>query len=216
MSISLPVAAFSPDQMYFLLRDSVIPRPVGWVSSIDARGRVNLAPFSFFNVMSANPPILGFSCGAKGEKHGTEGEIELKDTLANIRATREFVVNVAPEKWLVEMVRSSDPLAHGESEFAHIGLIPGESTTVKPPRVQGAPVAYECALHDILQFGSNHWVIGRVQHVHIDEHVYRPENRVDLLSDPATRPVARLGRAFYSRLRNEEVVERTDGGQAGT
>jgi flavin reductase (DIM6/NTAB) family NADH-FMN oxidoreductase RutF len=114
------------------------------------------------------------------------------------------------------MVRSSDPLAHGESEFAHIGLTPGGSTTIKPPRVQGAPVAYECVLHDILQFGSNHWVIGRVQHVHIDEHVYRSENRVDLLSDPTTRPVARLGRAFYSRIRNEEVVERTDGGQAGT
>jgi flavin reductase (DIM6/NTAB) family NADH-FMN oxidoreductase RutF len=215
MSISFPAAQFSQDQMYFLLRDSILPRPVGWVSSIDADGRANLAPFSFFTVVSANPPILGFSCGAKGEDR-SGGQLLLKDTLLNVKTAKEFVVNVTPEKWLEQMVRSSDPLPHGESEFDHIGLQPASSTTIKPPRVAGAPVAYECTLEDILYFGDHAWVMGRVQHVHIDEAVYKGEMRVDLLKDNDTRPVGRLGRAFYARIRDEEIVTRKDGGQKGT
>lgn len=201
--------------MYFLLRDSIMPRPVGWVSSIDLSGNTNLAPFSFFTVASPNPPVLGFSCGPRGEDR-SGAAIVLKDTLANIRATKEFVINISPEKWLEEMVRSSDPLPSGASEFAHIGLSPAASTSVKPPRVAGTPVAYECALHSIVEIGQSAWVMGTVQHVHIDEAVYRGDLRVDLLKDPGTRPIGRLGRAFYSRIRNEEIVKRMDGGQAGT
>jgi flavin reductase (DIM6/NTAB) family NADH-FMN oxidoreductase RutF len=215
MSISLPAAQFSPDQMYFLLRDSILPRPIGWVSSTDAIGRTNLAPFSFFNVVSPNPAVLGFSCGPKGEDR-SGAPIQSKDTLANIQATKEFVVNVTPEKWLEQMVRSSDPLPHGQSEFEHIGLAPAPSTTIKPPRIAGVPVAYECALYDIITIGQNAWVMGRVQHVHIDESVYHGDKRVDLLKDQGTRPVGRLGRAFYARIRDEEVVARKDGGQRGT
>jgi flavin reductase (DIM6/NTAB) family NADH-FMN oxidoreductase RutF len=211
MSISLAASAFSADQMYFLMRDSVMPRPVAWVSSIDNQGRTNLAPFSFFNVVSPHPPVMGFSCGPRGEDR-SGAKIELKDTLANIRATREFVINISPEKWLEEMVRSSDPLAAGESEFAHIGLAPAPSTTVKPPRVAGTPVAYECTLYDVIEVGQNAWVMGLVQHVHIDEAVYRGEMRVDLLKQPETRPIGRLGRAFYARIRDEEIVQRRDGG----
>jgi flavin reductase (DIM6/NTAB) family NADH-FMN oxidoreductase RutF len=215
MSISIPAAQFSTDQMYFLLRDSILPRPVGWVSSIDALGNTNLAPFSFFNVVSPNPAVLGFSCGPRGEDR-SGAPIVLKDTLANIRATKEFVVNVSPEKWLVEMVRSSDPLPPGKSEFDHIGLTPAPSTTIKPPRIAGVPVAYECVLFDIIEVGQNAWVMGTVQHVHIDEAVYHGDKRVDLLKDPGTRPIGRLGRAFYSRIRDEEIVTRNDGGQRGT
>jgi flavin reductase (DIM6/NTAB) family NADH-FMN oxidoreductase RutF len=214
MPISLAAADFSPDEMYFLLRDSVLPRPVGWVSSIDALGRTNLAPFSFFTVASPNPPVLGFSCGPRGEDR-SGAPIELKDTLANIRATGEFVVNVSPEKWLEQMVRSSDPLPPGASEFDHIGLAPAPSTTVKPPRVAGVPVAYECTLFQIVDIGQSAWVMGRVQHVHIEEAVYRGDKRVDLLKDEGMRPIGRLGRAFYARIRGEEIVTRKDGGQRG-
>lgn len=114
------------------------------------------------------------------------------------------------------MVRSADDLPPGVSEFGHTGLIEAPSTVVKAPRIAGTPVAYECRLHDILELGINHWIMGTVVHVHIDEAVYTGErdgkrHRVDLLKEAATRPLGRLGRAFYVRLRDFETRLRKDG-----
>jgi flavin reductase (DIM6/NTAB) family NADH-FMN oxidoreductase RutF len=216
-TISLSPADFTHDEFYFLLRDSVIPRPIAWVSSIDAAGNTNLAPFSFFTICAVNPAILGFSCGPRNDADRGLDNFELKDTLANIKSTREFVVNIVPENLAEPMVRTSDPLPPSASEFAHAGLTAAASTLVKPPRVVGSPVAYECVLHDAIALGQSTWVMGRVIHVHIDERVYigkkRDMNhRIDALQHTELRPYARLGGAFYARLREIETLTRKDGG----
>jgi flavin reductase (DIM6/NTAB) family NADH-FMN oxidoreductase RutF len=215
-TVSLSPDAFTPDEFYFLLRDSIIPRPIAWVSSIDVNGVSNLAPYSFFNVCAPHPPILGFSCGPRNEDRSRE-TFELKDTLANIKATKEFVINIVPENLAEPMVRTSDPLPPSTSEFEHAGLTAAPSTKVKPPRVVGSPVAYECVLHDAIALGQSTWVMGRVTHVHIDEHVYIGEkrgfnHRVDTLKHTELRPYARLGGPFYARLREIETLVRKDGG----
>jgi flavin reductase (DIM6/NTAB) family NADH-FMN oxidoreductase RutF len=214
--ISLSPNQFTKDELYFLLRDSIIPRPIAWVSSIDGNGITNLAPFSFFNVCSANPPILGFCCGAKDEDDATGG-FAIKDTLANVKTTKQFVINIVPENLAEEMVRTSDPLPSGESEFEYAGLVSAPSTRVLPPRVIGSPVAYECELFSVTPLGANAWVMGRVIHVHIDERVYIGKkrdlnHRVDTLKHTELRPYARLGGAYYARLREIETMARKDGG----
>jgi flavin reductase (DIM6/NTAB) family NADH-FMN oxidoreductase RutF len=215
-TISLTLDDLKPTEMYFLLRDSVMPRPIAWVSSIDAQGRTNLAPFSFFNVCCPYPPVLGFSCGPRGDNHNA-GELQpKKDTMANIRATREFTVSLVPERLLDQMVESAADHPPGASEFAAAGLTEVPAAIVKPPFVLGAPVAYECKLREILELGLNAWIMGDVVHVHIDESVYvgvkgAHRHRVDLLQDIDMRPLGRLGRANYVRLREIEARRRKDG-----
>ena len=212
---SLPSSALTGNEMYLLLRDSVLPRPIAWVSTVDAAGRSNLAPYSFFNVCSADPPVLGFSVGARG-RDPASGQWLPKDTLANVRDTREMVVNIVPEALIDEMVRTSAGLQPGDSEFAFAGLSPAPSTAVRAPRVLGAPVAFECRLYGILEIGSSWWVMGEVVHVHVDERVYvgrhkGVNHRVDLTRIESLRPVGRLGRAQYVRLRQIETLLRPDG-----
>jgi len=215
MTISLPTSAFQPTEMYFLLRDSVMPRPIAWVSTISSDGISNIAPYSFFNVVCPYPPVLGFSCGPRGDNHDS-GEWIPKDTWVNIQANSEFVVSIVPESLMDEMVKTAADLPPGESEFRFADLPEAPSTTVKPPRVAGAPVAYECKLYGVVDAGMNKWIMGSVQHVHIDESVYigrkgPQDHRVDLLEKIETRPVGRLGRANYVRLREIETRMRRDG-----
>jgi len=213
---SIAASELNPDDMYLLLRDAVMPRPIAWVSTIDGKGRTNLAPYSFFNVVSPDPPVLGFCVGPRKERSGSD-EYELKDTLLNIRETGEFVVNIVPERYMEEMVRTSDPLPHGESEFAHTGLTEAPSSTIKPPRVAGATVAFECTTYDIILVGKSAWVMGLVRMIHVDPAAYLGtrdghQHRIDVLREIEMRPVGRLGRANYVRLRDIETHLRKDGG----
>ena len=213
---SIDASALNADDMYLLLRDAVMPRPIAWVSTVDNEARSNLAPYSFFNVVSPNPPVLGFSVGPRNERRGT-GEFELKDTLINIRETGDFVVNVVPERFMEQMIRSSDPLPHGESEFTHAQLVEVPSTLIKSPRVAGATVAFECTTYDIVYVGKSAWVMGLVRMVHVDPDAYvgtkgANQHRIDVLKELELRPVGRLGRANYVRLREIETHLRKDGG----
>ena len=207
--VSIDAATLGASEMYVFLRDSVIPRPIAWVSTVNEAGATNLAPFSFFNVVSPHPPVVGFSCGPRGDNfdQGPAGE---KDTLMNIRARRESVVNIVPERQIDEMARSSDPLEHGESEFDHTGLVAVPSTVVRAPRVLGVPVALECRLYDILDMGVNVWIMGTVVHMHVDPACYlgaqgKHRHRVNVLARTELRPVGRLDRANFGRLREVEV-----------
>jgi flavin reductase (DIM6/NTAB) family NADH-FMN oxidoreductase RutF len=211
---SLPADALSADEMYLLLRDSVMPRPIAWVSTVDAAGAPNLSPYSFFNVCSSDPPVLGFSVGAKGRD--ARGQPMVKDTLANVRATGELVVNIVPEYLTRPMVLTSANLPPGDSEFAFAGLPPAPSSRVRPPRVAGAPVAFECTVYSVIEIGTSWWVMGRVVHVQVDERVYLGrlkglDHRIDLLRAEGMRPVGRLGRALYAYLRDVEAIARPDG-----
>jgi len=213
-TVSLPASDFRPSEMYYLLRDSIVPRSIAWVSTVTDAGETNLAPFSFFTICCPSPPVLGFSCGPRYDDHEAVNRVE-KDTERNIRASREFVVNVSPESLIDAIVKSADPLPPGQSEFTHAGLVEARSTVVRPPRVDGTPVAYECQLLDILELGANHFIMGRVVHIHIDASVYLGDrdgkrHRVDLLADLAKRPIGRLGRGSYVRLRDIEMPPRRD------
>ena len=213
-TVELSAADLTTNEMYLLMRDAIVPRPIAWVSTVDPQGRSNLAPYSFFNVCSSEPPILGFSVGGAGRDE--RGQPQAKDTLVNLRANGECVVNIVPEALMLPMVETSAALAPGDSEFAFAKLPEAASTTVRPPRVAGAPVAYECVVHASVELGASWWVMVRVRHVHVDERVYLGRvkslnHRIDVLRDPSMRPVGRLGRALYCRIRDEETILRRDG-----
>src|SRR5262245_50224609 len=135
----IDVAAAKIIDVYHHLVGVVTPRPIAWVTSQDAEGRVNLAPFSFFNAFGANPPIVGFSPSLGGD--GSR-----KDTLRNVEATGEFVLNSAVASLAEQVNVSSKELPYGESEVELAGLTLKSSLRVKPPRLAEAPVTLECKL----------------------------------------------------------------------
>jgi flavin reductase (DIM6/NTAB) family NADH-FMN oxidoreductase RutF len=167
---------------YFLITSLVVPRPIAWVSSLSADGVPNVAPHSYFNVISSNPWILHFT--STGEK----------DTLRNVRATGEFVVNVVSRELVEEMNFTSADFPPGESEFAWAGLDTAPSVRVTPPRVARARVAFECRVNDVVSKGNGHMVFGDVLLAHVDEDLLA-EGRVD---PHLLRPVGRLGGALYT------------------
>ena len=172
----------------------VAPRPIGWISSLDAAGVPNLAPFSFFNAVSSRPPVLVFSCS----NDGPEGE---KDTLRNVRETGEFVFNLATWDLRLKMNASSAPAPRGVDEFELAGLAKAPSRKVRPPRVADSPVALECTLLQVVELpvdgrSGRHSsaAFGRVVGIHIDERLIAA-GRVDITR---ARPVARLGYMDYA------------------
>jgi flavin reductase (DIM6/NTAB) family NADH-FMN oxidoreductase RutF len=137
----------SPREAYALLISCVAPRPIAWVSTCAPDGRVNLAPFSFFNAGGANPVSVVFSC-----TNFRDGRP--KDTLRNVHATGEFVVNIAPY-WLAEqMNQTSFEYEYGVSEFEQVGLTRAPSVYVQPPRVAESPIAMECKLFQVVSHGA--------------------------------------------------------------
>jgi flavin reductase (DIM6/NTAB) family NADH-FMN oxidoreductase RutF len=172
----------------------VTPRPIGWISTLDAEGGVNLAPYSFFNAIADRPPMVAYS--STGQKPGLD---ERKDTLANIRATGEFVVNVVSFALRDAMNASSAALAPGADEFEAAGLEKAACEVVGPPRVKAAPAALECKLWKIIDLPgeSNTLVIGEVVGVHIDEAMLRD----GLLDVTRYQPLSRLGYRDYAAVR---------------
>jgi flavin reductase (DIM6/NTAB) family NADH-FMN oxidoreductase RutF len=154
-------------EFYRRLAEVVVPRPIALVSTVDLEGRPNLAPFSFFTVVSANPPYLAFS----PLRSGRTGEI--KDTLRNVTATGQFVVHVVTEAMAEAVNLASASLPPGESEFSHAGLTPVPSVLVKPPRVQESPVALECELVEVRAYGeeggAGSLVVGKILLLHLAE-----------------------------------------------
>jgi flavin reductase (DIM6/NTAB) family NADH-FMN oxidoreductase RutF len=178
---------------YRTLVDVVTPRPIAWVTSVDPAGRVNLAPFSFFNAFGANPPVVVFSPTTR--RDGTR-----KDTLLNVESTGEFVLNAATEP-LAELVNlSSKELPRGESEVDLTGLTLLPSTRVRVPRVAEAAVNMECVVRQILPVGDGplaaNLVIGEVVVIHVDDRFLDPSGRVDPLK---LRTIGRLGGDDYCR-----------------
>ena len=153
------------ERAYPLLASLVTPRPIAWVTTLDAAGVVNLAPFSFFNLLGANPPILGFCPGDRDD--GTP-----KDTARNIRLTQEFVVNLVDESVAEAMNRTAASLPPGVSELEANGLTAVASSVVRPPRVAEAPAALECREWGTLQIGENRLIIGLILRIHIRDEYF--------------------------------------------
>jgi len=147
---------------YSLLVSLVVPRPIAWVTSLSRDEKLNAAPFSFFNVLGANPPIIGFCPGDRDSG-------QPKDTARNIRATHEFVVNLVDEALADSMNETSASLPYGENELEAVGLTTAASSVVKPPRIAEAPASLECTEWGTLQIGENRLIIGLVKRIHVRE-----------------------------------------------
>lgn len=148
------------DRAYPVLASLVTPRPIAWVTTIGPNGVVNAAPFSFFNVMGANPPIVAFAPGDRDDDTP-------KDTARNVRLNHEFVVNLVDEGVAEAMNKTASALPYGESELTAAGLTAAPSSVVKPPRIAEAPASLECTEWGTLQIGGNRLVIGVVKRVHL-------------------------------------------------
>jgi flavin reductase (DIM6/NTAB) family NADH-FMN oxidoreductase RutF len=160
------------DRSYAILVSLVTPRPIAWVTSLSSDGRLNAAPFSFFNALGADPPIVGFCPGDRDDG-------QPKDTARNIRATHEFVVNLVDEAVAEAMNQTSAALAYGQNELEMAGLTTAPSSVVKPPRIAEAPASLECTEWGTLQIGENRLVIGLVKRVHVrDELIDRETLRI--------------------------------------
>jgi len=189
--------------LYKILIGSVVPRPIGWISTVDEAGNPNLAPFSFFNVVCPKPPTVLFCPMIRG----TDGNT--KDTLNNIKATREFVVNIFGEELFSEMIATSVEIAPDVNEFELAGLESAPSAVVKAPRVARSPIHFECKLTQIVEIGNNPGggsvVIGEIVHLHVDERVLFDGDKIDLA---ALKPIGRLAGSAYVRMTDLFEMER--------
>ena len=163
----------SHSELYGILLNSVAPRPIAWVSTISASGELNLAPFSFFNAVCVDPPLLAFAPGLRAPRQPEVGHGEAKDTLRNVRETREFVVNIVTYELAEAMNLTSGEYDASVNEFEVAKVTPAPSKIVRPPRVAESPVSFECRLHQILDFSqrptSSSLVIGQVVSIHLDD-----------------------------------------------
>jgi flavin reductase (DIM6/NTAB) family NADH-FMN oxidoreductase RutF len=179
---------------YQLMTALVIPRPIGWISTLSPEGGRNLAPYSYFNLMGSDPCYVAF--GSSSEK----------DSVANLRKVPEFVVNIVSMELLEKMNFTSTEFPRGEDEFAWACVTPVRAAKVRPWRVGEAKAHLECEVVQIVDDRNTHIVLGRVVHAHVDPSVWR-EGRVDpLLLDP----VCRLSGSAYARIGDILNVPRAD------
>ena len=188
--------------VYRALIGVVTPRPIAWVTTVDAEGRVNLAPFSFFNAFGANPPVVVFSPVLRRDR-------SKKDTLQNLSSVNEFVLNAAVEELAEKVNATAGELPPGQSEADHAGLTLQASTTVRPPRVAESPVHLECRVRQILPIGDGplaaNLVIGEVLLIHIADSVLDDRGGID---PRKLRTIARLGADYYCRSTDLFEMER--------
>jgi flavin reductase (DIM6/NTAB) family NADH-FMN oxidoreductase RutF len=158
------------DRAYTILASLVVPRPIALVTTVSPEGHVNAAPFSFFNLMGATPPILAIAPGDRSD--GTP-----KDTAVNISLTHEFVVNLVDEAIAAAMNECAASLPYGASELERACLHTENSSVVKAPRLVEAPVSLECSDAQVLMIGQNRVVIGTIKRVHLRDEFFDEEKR---------------------------------------
>ena len=168
-AMELDLVGKHADRAYPLLASLVTPRPIAWVTTLGPDGTVNAAPFSFFNVLGAEPPIIGFCPGDRDD--GTP-----KDSARNIRLAHEFVVNLVDEDLAEAMNKTAASLPYGKSEIEAAGLTTAPSSLIKPPRIAEAPASLECQEWGTLQIGDNRLIIGLVKRLHVRDELIDAEN----------------------------------------
>lgn len=186
---------------YKLLVSTVVPRPIAWVVSQDAQGLVNAAPYSFFNAFGDDPAVIAIGCGPRAP--GVP-----KDTLANIRATGQFVVCLVPEAQMHAMVVTATDFPEGTDELDIAALTKVPSTKVGPPRIGESPVAMECETFQLVEIGRHTMVIGRVLAMHVrDDAVMSVEK--SYIDTPKLELVGRMhGSGWYARTTDRVEVPR--------
>lgn len=198
--MDLDPATLSPSQRYKLLTCLIVPRPIALVTTLSDAGVINAAPFSFFNVMGADPPIVVLGIGDR-----VDGSP--KDTALNIRNSREFVVNIVTEAIAGAMNVCGTDFPHGESELAAAGLTPEASHAVRSPRIAESPAHLECRQVQTIEIGANRVIIGEVVHLQIrDELIDRQKLYIN------TEALQVIGRmhapSWYTRTRDLFKIHR--------
>ena len=195
-------AAMSKADAYKLLASVILPRPIAWIVSKDGAGRLNAAPFSFFNILSSDPPLVAISFSAAPDREG-------KDTLANIRELGEFVVNMVPEELAEAMNTTATNAPRGTDETQLAGLDLAPSQVVQVPRIAGSPVALECTLFETLQPGATSTIVlAKIVYVHVRTSAFEDLARLHI--DPAQmRLIGRMhGGGGYCTTRDVFTLER--------
>lgn len=200
--MTIDPAEHEPSNIYKLMVGAIVPRPIAFVSTISARGVYNLAPFSFFTGISANPPVICFSPMVRG----SDGQ--RKDTLQNIEATREFVVNVVSEEFAAQMNMCSPEFPPDVDEFAISGLTPIPSDLVKPPRVRESHVQMECRLLQVVHVSpkplGGSIVMGEVLRFHVEDGLIE-----NFKIDPdKLGAIGRMGGPTYARTTDRFDMQR--------
>jgi len=207
MAKFLDPKTMKPVEVFKLMLSFIVPRPIGWISTISQDGVSNLAPFSFFNMVSNNPAVLAFS-------PAISRDLKRKDSLENVKQTKGFVHNVMTRKIAERMVQTSYEYPSGVSEFEKVGFSSLPSKFVKAPRVKEALINVECELNQILSFGdkpgNGQLIFGNVVAIHINDESILAEDgcvRAESLS-----VVARMGRAEYMEFGNVITISRPKSG----
>lgn len=196
--LSLTPSELAIPQLHQYLLGAVGPRPICFASTVDAQGNHNLAPFSFFNVFSAKPPIAIFSPNLSG-KTG-----KAKDTHLNIKEVPECVINIVNYSMVHQMSLASSPYEKGISEFAKAGFTPFASDLVKPMRVKESPVQLECKVFEVKEIGNCNLVMCEIIKIHIDESIL---NEHKLIDQQKIDLVARMGGNWYCRAHGDALFE---------
>lgn len=192
--ISINPKDISIGRLHGYLLGAVTPRPIAFASTVDKKGNINLSPFSFFNVFSANPPILIFSPARRGRDNTT------KHTYENVLEIKEVTINIVNYAMVQQMSLSSTEYDKGVNEFEKSGLTPVKSVKIKPPRVAESPVQIECVVKEVIELGkeggAGNLVICEVVYLHIDEAILDQDNIID---QNKIDTVARMGGNWYTR-----------------
>ncbi len=200
--ISHLLADLSTTQTQMILQNAIAPRPIAFVSTIDEAGNINLSPFSFFNMFSANPPIVIFS-PAKRVRDNTS-----KHTLENVLAIKECVINMVNYDMVQQMSLASTDYPKGVNEFTKAGFTALASDLVKPPRVKESPVQMECKVREIIALGdapgAGNLVIAEILKIHIAENILDADGKID---PTKMEQVARLGGDWYSKITPDSLFK---------
>lgn len=198
MTTEIDFSKLSAYQRYKLMASLIVPRPIALVTSLGANNVVNAAPFSMFNMIGEDPPILMLSINKLSDGH-------LKDTAANILLNKEFVVHMTDEPMVEKMHACGESLPSTVSELEHVGLLSTPSKCVKPPRIVEAPVAFECALHETLETESRYVFIGRVLWLSVKNGLVDTVKWHVNLKE--YQPIARFGASFYIKTNERFDLE---------
>ena len=202
--VSIDPKNLTVQKLHQYLLGAIGPRPIAFASTVDAEGKPNLAPFSFFNVFSANPPILIFSPARSGRTNTT------KDTYNNVKIVPEVVINVVNYDIVHQMSLASSPYAPGVNEFEKAGFTALKSDSVKPFRVAESPVQFECKVKEVIELGTEggagNLIICEVLKIHIHDEVLDSNGMID---QQKIDLVARMGGDWYSRANAESMFEIT-------
>jgi flavin reductase (DIM6/NTAB) family NADH-FMN oxidoreductase RutF len=190
-----PDGSLAWQSVYKLMTGAIVPRPIGWISTLSSDGIPNLAPYSFFNAVCSNPPYVLFCPAVRASDH------KQKDTMVNVQETGEFVVNIVNEDTANAMNLSAAEYAFDENEFELVGVTTAPSVAVKAPRVAESLVHFECKLHQIITLGETPGggsiVIGRIVHIHVDDEILIPPDKIDISK---LKPIGRLAGNSYTHV----------------